>query len=104
VLSAVGAISSCLEQGGCAVVPGLPYNQYQLTLITSIIGGFIFGYSTTIRNQGVPAAPQGIMCSNSGMSPEVSVSSLFHKDTPGILWKGHPAQLIAALSTQLQSG
>lgn len=52
VLSAVGAISSCLEQGGCAVVPGLPYNQYQLTLITSIIGGFIFGYSTTIRNQG----------------------------------------------------
>jgi len=52
VLGAVGAISSCLEQGGCAVVPGLPYNQYQLTLITSIIGGFIFGYSTTIRNQG----------------------------------------------------
>ena len=52
ILNTVKAISDCLEKGGCAVVPGLPENQYQLTLITSVFGGFIFGYSTTIQNQG----------------------------------------------------
>ena len=52
MLGVLDAMGTCLERGGCAVVPGLPYNQYQLTLITSLVGGTVFGFSTTIPPQG----------------------------------------------------
>ena len=52
MLGVLDAMSTCLERGGCAVVPGLPSNQYQLTLITSLVGGVVFGFSTTIPPQG----------------------------------------------------
>jgi len=34
---------TCLRQGGCRVVPGLPREQWILTLITSVVGGLICG-------------------------------------------------------------
>lgn len=53
VMSTVDALVECLETpGGCAVVPGLPPNQYQLTLITSVIGGFIAGYASRLQPEG----------------------------------------------------
>ena len=59
VLESIKAMSNCLEIGGCASVPGIPDNQYQLTLITSIFGGFVFGFSTTIQPQGDSAGHHG---------------------------------------------
>ncbi|EIE18720.1 hypothetical protein COCSUDRAFT_38534 [Coccomyxa subellipsoidea C-169] len=54
VMSTVDALVECLERpGGCAVVPGLPPNQYQLTLITSVIGGFIAGYASRLQPEGI---------------------------------------------------
>ena len=53
MMGVVDALVECLETpGGCAVVPGLPSNQYQLTLITSIIGGFIAGYASRLQPEG----------------------------------------------------
>lgn len=52
VLSSVKAITSCLEQDGCVVVPGLPQEQWLLTLMTSIVGGIIFGFAGHPRNEG----------------------------------------------------
>lgn len=53
-MNTLNAMIGCLERGGCTVVPGLPENQYQLTLLTSLIGGCVFGYATTIKPQGQP--------------------------------------------------
>ncbi|CAL8464370.1 g3905 [Coccomyxa elongata] len=54
VMGVVDALVECLETpGGCAVVPGLPSNQYQLTLITSVIGGFIAGYASRLQPEGI---------------------------------------------------
>ena len=53
VLNALGALTECLERpGGCAVVPGLPEDQYKLTLITSVLGGFVAGYASRLEAQG----------------------------------------------------
>ncbi len=78
MLNAVGALAECLERPqGCAVVPGLPQNQwglhlilhffasivtcceraphvcrYQLTLITSVLGGLVFGYASRLQPEG----------------------------------------------------
>lgn len=52
VVNTVDTMIKCFDLGGCAVVPGLPENQYELTLITSLIGGCVFGFSTTLRPQG----------------------------------------------------
>ena len=43
ILAALGAVETCLEQGGCQVVPGLPQEQWLLTLCSSILGGLIVG-------------------------------------------------------------
>ncbi len=52
-MGVVDALVECLvTPGGCAVVPGLPSNQYQLTLITSVIGGFIAGYASRLQPEG----------------------------------------------------
>lgn len=53
ILGTVGALSECLQRpGGCAVVPGIPSDQYTLTLITSLVGGVVFGYSLRLEPSG----------------------------------------------------
>jgi hypothetical protein len=52
ILSAIDAIAVCLDRDGCSVVPGIPPEQWVLTLITSIVGGFIFGFAGHPRKEG----------------------------------------------------
>lgn len=52
ILQSLGSIKTCLSQGGCRVVPGLPREQWILTLITSILGGIICGFAAQPRNSG----------------------------------------------------
>ncbi len=52
ILGALESIKSCIRQGGCQVVPGLPREQWILTLITSVIGGVVFGFAAQPREPG----------------------------------------------------
>ncbi len=52
ILGAIASIKTCLLQGGCQVVPGLPREQWILTLITSIVGGIICGFAAHPRKEG----------------------------------------------------
>lgn len=53
MLNTVDALATCLEKpGGCAVVPGLPPDQYNLTLGTSILGGLVAGYASRLQPDG----------------------------------------------------
>jgi len=52
VLGAINALETCSNRGGCAVVPGLPREQWILTLITSILGGVICGFAAQPRREG----------------------------------------------------
>lgn len=52
ILQSLGSIKTCLSQGGCRVVPGLPREQWILTLITSIVGGIICGFAAQPRRPG----------------------------------------------------
>jgi hypothetical protein len=52
ILSAIDAITTCLAKDGCAVVPGIPQEQWILTLITSIVGGVVFGFAGHPRKDG----------------------------------------------------
>jgi hypothetical protein len=52
ILSSVDAIATCLDQDGCIAVPGIPQEQWVLTLITSIVGGVIFGFAGHPRKEG----------------------------------------------------
>lgn len=45
IIQALESVKGCLRQGGCSVVPGLPREQWILTLVTSIVGGVIFGFA-----------------------------------------------------------
>ncbi len=49
ITDALDAVAICLERGGCQVVPGLPQEQWLLTLITSIIGGLVVGFAAYPR-------------------------------------------------------
>jgi hypothetical protein len=49
ITEALGTVKGCLLQGGCNVVPGLPREQWILTLVTSIVGGLIFGFAAIPR-------------------------------------------------------
>jgi hypothetical protein len=50
ILQALDSVKGCLLKGGCNVVPGLPKEQWILTLITSAIGGIICGFAAQPRN------------------------------------------------------
>ena len=50
IQSTVNALDSCFRQGGCRVVPGLPDEQWILTLVTSIAGGIICGFAGKPRH------------------------------------------------------
>jgi energy-converting hydrogenase Eha subunit A len=52
ILEALQSIEGCLRQGGCRVVPGLPREQWILTLITSIVGGVVLGFAAQPRKEG----------------------------------------------------
>jgi hypothetical protein len=52
IIGAIDSIRTCLLQGGCQVVPGLPREQWILTLITSIVGGVICGFAAQPRKEG----------------------------------------------------
>jgi energy-converting hydrogenase Eha subunit A len=49
ILDSLDSIKTCIIQDGCKFVPGLPKEQWILTLITSIIGGVICGFSAIPR-------------------------------------------------------
>ncbi|MFO0104387.1 MAG: TPM domain-containing protein [Cyanobium sp.] len=52
ILDALAAVETCLERGGCQVVPGWPTDQWLLTLATSIRGGLIVGVGASPRQPG----------------------------------------------------
>ncbi|MEM6838217.1 MAG: TPM domain-containing protein [Cyanobacteria bacterium P01_C01_bin.120] len=61
IIEALGAIETCLRRDGCAVVPGLPQEQWILTLISSIVGGVISGFAAHPRKPGQVIAWQWIL-------------------------------------------
>ncbi len=52
IVQSLDTVKGCLVKGGCAVVPGLPREQWILTLITSIVGGLVFGFAGIPRKEG----------------------------------------------------
>ncbi len=53
VINAIDSIETCLDRGGCKVVPGLPREQWIWTLMTSILGGLIAGIAAFPRKRDV---------------------------------------------------
>jgi hypothetical protein len=49
IIDSLHTVKGCLEIGGCQVVPGLPQEQWLLTLATSVIGGLIVGFAAYPR-------------------------------------------------------
>jgi TPM domain len=49
IVQSLETVKGCLLKGGCIVVPGLPQEQWILTLITSILGGIICGFAGISR-------------------------------------------------------
>jgi hypothetical protein len=45
IVDSLAAVKTCLAQGGCNVVPGLPQEQWLLTLVSSTLGGVICGFA-----------------------------------------------------------
>ena len=52
IVDSLHSVMGCLEKGGCQVVPGLPQEQWLLTLWTSILGGLIVGFAAFPRQEG----------------------------------------------------
>ena len=52
IVDALASVQTCLERGGCQVVPGLPQEQWLLTLCTSLLGGLIVGFAAYPRKEG----------------------------------------------------
>jgi hypothetical protein len=52
VIDTLESVKTCLRLGGCQVVPGLPKEQWILTLATSILGGIICGFAAQPRKPG----------------------------------------------------
>lgn len=84
ILQALASVEGCLSQGGCRVVPGLPQEQWILTLITSILGGVVCGFAAQPRSSGQIVAWQwalifsplwGILFIAFGIGPVVTRTS-----------------------------
>ena len=84
IIQALHTVENCLRKGGCNVVPGLPREQWILTLITSVIGGFICGFAAQPRTEGQVVAWQwalifsplwGILFVAFGIGPVVTRTS-----------------------------
>ena len=61
IVKSINTVKTCLADGGCLVVPGLPREQWILTLITSIVGGVIFGFAALPRKEGQVFAWQWVL-------------------------------------------
>ncbi len=84
IVNTIDTVKGCLAKGGCLVVPGLPKEQWILTLVTSVVGGVIFGLAALPRKKGQIFAWQwvliisplwGILFFAFGMGPVVSRTS-----------------------------
>ncbi len=84
ILEALNSIKTCLRQGGCQVVPGLPREQWVLTLVTSIVGGVVCGFAAQPRKDGQLVAWQwalifsplwGILFIAFGIAPVITRTS-----------------------------
>jgi TPM domain len=81
IIDALAAVKTCLVRGGCNVVPGLPQEQWLLTLVASVIGGVICGFAGQSRKPGEGFAWQwalifsplwGILFVSFGIAPVVT--------------------------------
>ena len=62
IVQSINTVKGCLvKPGGCGVVPGLPREQWILTLIASIVGGLICGFAGVPRKQGATIAWQWML-------------------------------------------
>ena len=52
ILDSLHAVKGCLLIGGCQVVPGLPREQWLLTLSTAVLGGLVVGFAAFPRQAG----------------------------------------------------
>ena len=52
ILDSLHAVKGCLLIGGCQVVPGLPREQWLLTLSTAMLGGLVVGFAAFPRQAG----------------------------------------------------
>ncbi|NJN75949.1 MAG: TPM domain-containing protein [Synechococcaceae cyanobacterium RL_1_2] len=86
IVMAMDTVKGCLLRGGCSVVPGLPQEQWILTLISSIVGGIILGVAAIPRKEGQIFAWQwalimsplwGILFLSFGIGPVVTRTSEF---------------------------
>lgn len=50
ILQSLQSVETCLRQGGCKVVPGLPREQWILTMICSALGGVVMGFAGKPRS------------------------------------------------------
>jgi hypothetical protein len=84
IIESLESIEGCLRQGGCRVVPGLPREQWILTLISSVVGGVICGFAAQPRKPGQLVAWQwalifsplwGILFLAFGIGPVVTRTS-----------------------------
>lgn len=84
ILNSLDTVKGCLLKGGCAVVPGLPKEQWILTLVSSIVGGLVAGFAGIPRKEGQSVAWQwvlimsplwGILFLSFGIGPVVTRTS-----------------------------
>ncbi|MCS7030353.1 MAG: TPM domain-containing protein [Gloeomargarita sp. SKYG116] len=85
IIQSLRVIEACLvKDEGCRVVPGLPREQWLLTLITSLVGGVICGFAAQPRRPGQVIAWQwvlifsplwGMLFISFGIGPVVSRTS-----------------------------
>jgi TPM domain len=52
IIQTIQTLELCLRRGGCNVVPGLPREQWVLTLVSSIVGGLVAGFAGQPRKEG----------------------------------------------------
>ena len=81
IVAALDTVKGCLLRNGCNVVPGLPQEQWILTLVSSIVGGVILGAAIIPRKEGQIVAWQwglimsplwGILFISFGLGPVVT--------------------------------
>lgn len=84
IIQSLESVKTCIRQGGCNVVPGLPKEQWLLTLITSLAGGVVLGFAAIPRKAGQGIAWQwalifsplwGILFIAFGIGPVVTRTS-----------------------------
>lgn len=61
IATTLKTVENCLADGGCLVVPGLPQEQWILTLVTSIVGGVVFGLAALPRKKNQVFAWQWVL-------------------------------------------